>query len=150
MSYEDIRAPLIRLTCGEMSEAGWAERWKGWPGRASTGGTASSSGPGSGCAGTPGLWTTGSLCLCSERQDGKKEMLLGVKSQFMFSSTYLSHTHITLECSWMSRLRSRTSVMKNSLFLSNFQLFLVLCNQSASSDFKEASKKSCNSDFLSY
>lgn len=138
MSYEES-APLIRLTCGEMSEAGWAERWKGWPGRASTGGTASSSGPGSGCAGTPGLWTTGSLCLCSERQDRKKEM----NSQFMFSSTYLSRTHITLECSWMSRLKSRTSVMKSSLFLKNhFQLFLflVLCNQSAS----------CNSDFVSY
>lgn len=115
MSYEES-APLIRLTCGEMSEAGWAERWKGWPGRASTGGTASSSGPGSGCAGTPGLWTTGSLCLCSERQDRKKEMLPGVKSQFMFSSTYLSHTRITLERSWMSRLKSRTSVMKSSLF----------------------------------
>lgn len=40
---------LLCLTCGEMSEAGWAERWAAWPGQASRDGTASSSGPGSGC-----------------------------------------------------------------------------------------------------
>lgn len=56
-----------------MSAAGWAERWRGWPGRASRGGTASSSVPGSGCAYTPDLWTTGSLCLCSERKEEREE-----------------------------------------------------------------------------
>lgn len=46
------------------------ERWGAWPGRVSRGGTASSSAPGSGCVGTLGLWTRGSLCLCSERSKG--------------------------------------------------------------------------------
>lgn len=46
------------------------ERWGAWPGQVSRDGTASSSAPGSGCAGTLGLWTRGSLCLCSERSRG--------------------------------------------------------------------------------
>lgn len=46
------------------------ERWGAWPGQVSRGGTASSSAPGSGCVGTLGLWTRGSLCLCSERSRG--------------------------------------------------------------------------------
>lgn len=46
------------------------ERWGAWPGQVSRGGTASSSVPGSGCVGTLGLWTRGSLCLCSERSRG--------------------------------------------------------------------------------
>lgn len=67
-----INLPLC-LTCGETSEAGWAERWAVWPGQASRDGTASSSGPGSGCVGTPGLWTRGSLCLCSGRETERAE-----------------------------------------------------------------------------
>lgn len=54
-----------------MSEAGWVGGWKEWPGRASRDGTASSSGPGSGCACTPGLWTTRILYLCSVKTEKK-------------------------------------------------------------------------------
>lgn len=50
-----------------MSAVGWVGRWKEWSGWASRGGMASSSEPGSGCAYTPDLWTTESLCLCSAR-----------------------------------------------------------------------------------
>lgn len=53
-----------------MSEAEWVERWEAWPGQASRDGTASSSGPGSGCVCTLDLWTRGTLCLCSERDRG--------------------------------------------------------------------------------
>lgn len=61
----------VRLTCGEMSAVGWVGRWRGWSGWASRDGTASSWEPGSGCACTLDLWTTKSLCLCSERQKEK-------------------------------------------------------------------------------
>lgn len=93
---------LTGLTCGEMSEAGWAERSGAWPGQASRGGTASSSGPGSGCVCTPDLWTRGNLCLCSERERERGggallEMLAGPSKHNANTARKLPNTELKVQ-----------------------------------------------------
>lgn len=59
---------VSRLTCGEMSETGWAGKWTGRPGLLSRDGMVFSSVLGSDCVYTLGLSTIEILFLCSERK----------------------------------------------------------------------------------